>query len=141
MSLSLKIVTPTKIVFEDSDIESASFPTSDGEITILTDHIPIVTKIIPGEIIIRKKGKESSLITTEGFLKLESNNEILLLADYAVRSDEIEIAKVQEAKKKAEQAMKEKLSQKDFAIAEAELRRTLLELKVSQRRKNPTIKI
>lgn len=141
MSLSLKIVTPTKIVFEDAEIESASFPTSEGEITILTGHIPIVTKIIPGEITIRKKGKEHSLITTEGFLKLESNNEILLLADYAVRSDEIEIAKVQEAKKKAEQAMKEKLSQKDFAIAEAELRRTLLELKVSQRRKNPTIKI
>src|SRR4030042_5547807 len=133
--LKISIITPEKLVFEGDEIDSASFPTPDGEITILPHHIPLVTKIATGEIVIRKKGNEYSLVATDGFLKLTSDGVITVLADYAVRSEDIELAKVEEAKKKAEAAMKEKISQKDFAIAEAELRKTLLELKIAQKRR------
>lgn len=133
--LSLKIITPTKSVFEEDGIDSVTLPSVDGELTILPNHIPLVCKVVHGEITVRKSGKDQSLVTTEGFLKLNKKGEMLLLADYAVRSEEIEIEKVRLAKEKAEKAMKEKVSEKDFAIAEAELRRTLLELKISQKRR------
>jgi F-type H+-transporting ATPase subunit epsilon len=133
--LKLKIVTPERLVFTDSDLESVSIPTEKGEITVLPGHIPLVSKVVHGEIVARKKGKEESLVTTNGFLKLTSGGEVLILSDYAVRSDEVEIAKVEEAKKKAEAAMREKKSEKEFVIAEAELRKTLLELRVATKRK------
>lgn len=133
--LSLKIVTPEKLVFEDKDFDSVSVQTESGQITILPGHIPLVSKVAPGEITARKKGKETSLVTTDGFLNLNTRAEIMILADYAQRSEDIEIAKVLEAKKKAEEEMKEKKSEREFVLAEAELRKTLLELKVAQKRK------
>lgn len=133
--LRLKIVTPEKVIYEEGDFESVSIPTDSGEITILPGHIPLVSKVSPGEIVARKKAKDESLVTTKGFLKLNDVGEILVLADYAVRSEDVEEAKLLEAKKKAEEAMRDKGSQKEFAIAEAELRKTLLELKVAQKRK------
>ncbi len=136
-NLKIKVITPEKITFEDQDITSVTLPTAEGEITVLPNHIPLVTQLAPGEIRIKKAGKETSLVATQGFIKITAEGEITVLADYAIRSEEIEVAKVQEAKKKAEEAMKEKSSEKDFAIAEAELRRTLLELRVSQKRKSP----
>ncbi len=133
--LKIKVITPVKIIFEEENIRSVTLPTDSGEITILPNHIPLITKVAAGEMTIkRSNAKDESFVVTEGFLKLNKDGSITLLSDYAVRSDEIEIAKVEEAKKKAEAAMKEKLSDRDFAIAESELRRTLLELKVSRRR-------
>jgi F-type H+-transporting ATPase subunit epsilon len=134
--LTLKIVSPEKLVFQENDFDSITLPTENGEITILPGHIPLVAKIIPGEIVAKRRGKEVSLVTTDGFLKLNSHGEVFILADYAIRSEDVEITKVQEAKKRAEEMMKEKGSEKDFVIAEAELRKTLLELKVVQKRKS-----
>jgi F-type H+-transporting ATPase subunit epsilon len=136
--LTLKVITPENKIFEESEIESISFPTQEGEITVLPNHIPLLSQTMTGEVVIRKKGKDTSLVITEGFLKIDKSGNCLVLADYAIRSEDIEELKVTEAKKKAEESMKEKTSQKDFAIAEAELRRTLMELKVSQRRKQNT---
>jgi len=133
--LKLKIVTPEKLVFEEDEFTSVTLPTENGEITILPGHIPLVSKIAPGEIIAKKKSGEELLVTTKGFLRLNEKGEIFILSDYAVRSEDVEIAKVEEAKKRAEATMKEKVSEKEFALAEADLRRTLLELKVAHRKR------
>ncbi len=133
--LTLKIISPEKLVFEETGFDSITLPTQDGEITILPGHIPLISKVAPGEIVARQKDKSISLVTTDGFLKVNKEGILTVLSDYAIRSEDVEIAKVEEARKKAEAAMNEKKSERDFAIAEAELRRTLLELKVAQRRK------
>ncbi len=133
-NLTLKIVSPERKVFDESEYESITLPTENGEITVLPGHIPLIGKIIPGEIIARKLGIEDSLVTLNGFFKVNESGEVSILSDYAVRSSEVEIAKAEEAKKKAEEAMKEKKSDKEFVIAEAELRKTLLELKIAQKR-------
>ncbi len=133
--LTLKIVSPERLVFEEGDFESVTLPTPNGEITVLPGHIPLISKIAPGEITARRKDKSISLVTTDGFMKVTKDGILTVLSDYAIRSEDVEIAKVEEARKKAEAAMKEKKSERDFVIAEAELRRTLLELKVAQRRK------
>ncbi len=134
--LKLKISSPERKVFEDEELLSVTVPTANGEITILPGHIPLVSKVTHGEIVARKKDKEISLMTTEGFLKLSGDGEIEILSDYAERSEDIEIAKVEKAKKLAEETMREKKSEREFILAEAELRKTLLELKIAQKRRS-----
>lgn len=135
--LHLEIVTPEKLLYE-ADIDMVVVPGSEGELGLLPHHIPIFTKIKPGEIKIKNEGKVEYLAVTGGFLDF-SNKKATILADYAVHSDEIEIEAVREAKKRAEEAMKEKKSETDFAFAEAELRKAILQLKVAERRKKPRL--
>lgn len=136
--LSLKIVTPEKKLVEETELTSITIPTENGQITLLPGHIPLVSKVVYGEVIAKKTGHEMSFVTTNGFVKLNSTGETLLLVDYAVRSEDLEVAKIEEAKKKAIEAMKDKKSQTDFVIAEAELRKTLIELKVVNKKRQGT---
>lgn len=138
MNLILEIITPEKIVFKD-EIEKAIVPTVNGEIAILPQHIGIVTQVIPGELVIKKNDKSQSIVITEGFLEV-SNNHITILANYAISAESINVAKVEEAKKRAEKLIQEKATDRDFRIAEAELRKAILELKVAFKyRKRPTV--
>lgn len=132
-TLHLEIVTPERLIYSE-DVEMVIVPGSEGELGILPHHIPLFTKIKPGEIKIKIGGKEEFLAITGGFLDF-SNFKATILADYAVRSEEIELAQAEQAKKKAEEAMKEKKSDVDFAFAEAELRKAILQLKVAERKK------
>ena len=134
MTLHLEIITPEKIVYKE-DVDELIAPTVKGQISILTNHIGLLTQIEPGELIIKKGGREYFIAITGGFLEVKNNN-ISILADYAVRSEDIEVAKAEQAQKRAEKIMAEKVSEKDFAIAQSELRRSLLELKVAGRRKH-----
>lgn len=134
--MHLEIVTPEKIVYSE-EIESLSVPTPQGEITILPEHIALVTRITEGEMTIKAKNKTNVIAVTGGFLQIQ-DDKITLLADYAIRSDEINSQKALDAKKRAEEVLKRKredVSDKDFAMAESEMRRALLELKVSNRRR------
>lgn len=133
MTFSFEIVTPEKTVFKDT-ISEVIVPSVSGELSILPNHASLVTQITPGELTIKKDGKEYYLAVTGGFLEVH-NNIVTLLADYAVRSEEIEIAKVEEAQKKAEKAMMEKVSDQDFALAESQFKRTIIELKVANKRR------
>lgn len=133
MKLSLEIITPLKVVYKE-EVDELVVPTITGEITILPNHVPLLTKIVSGELIVKKGTALQSLAITGGFLEV-SKNKITILADYVVRSEDIETEKAEEARKRAEKLLQEKLEEKDFAKAEADLRRSLLELKVSKRRR------
>lgn len=131
MNIQLEIVTPTKLILKE-EIDQLTVPTTTGEITILPNHIPLLTRVQVGEMTIKKGAKTSHFAITGGFLEVK-DNVISLLADYAVRAEEIEVAKARQAQEAAQNAMKQKISQRDFAQAEADLRRSLLELKVARR--------
>lgn len=133
MTFSFEIITPEKVVFKD-DVDEVIIPTTTGEVTILPNHISLLTQIAPGELTIKKAGKDQYLAVTGGFLEV-AKNIVTLLADYAVRSEEIEVAKAQEAQKRAEKLMQEKTSDRDFAMAESQFKRALLELKVASKRR------
>lgn len=126
-----EIITPEKIVFKD-EIEEVSVPTDTGQISILPHHMDILSKIKPGEIMIKVKEKTTPLAITGGFLEVASNH-VTILADYAVKAEDIQIAKAEEAKKRAEKLMSEKMDEKDFRVAEFELRKALLELQVGNK--------
>ena len=133
MKLALDIITPVKVVLSE-EVDELTISTINGEISILPNHINLLTKITPGEMVIRKGSHTDLFAITGGFLEIV-NNHINVLADYAIHVDDIEIAKVEAAKERAQKAMKEKTTEEDFRVANAELAKSLLQLKVAHKRK------
>ncbi len=127
--LHLTLTTPEKVLI-DTEIDEIVVPTTTGELSILPHHVPLVTQIAPGILTIKSHGKEESLAIDGGFLQV-TEKEIRILADFAVHAREASSIKAEEARKAAEKAMKERKSDVNFAEAEAQLRRALLELKLS----------
>lgn len=137
MTFHFEIITPVRITFKD-EVKEITLPTKTGQITVLPNHVSLVAQVVPGELIIHKSSSIEYLGVTGGFLQV-SNNQVTLLADYAVRSEEIDVAKAVEAQKRAEQLMKdakEKSNDRDFAKAETEFIRAIMELKVAEKRKH-----
>lgn len=133
--MQLAVITPERIVFSE-DVGQVTAPTTTGQITILPHHIGLLTKIEAGELIIQKGENTRFLAVTDGFLEVEKDK-IKVLVDYAVRAEEVEAQQALEAQKRAEKKMKEaqeRKSQEDLVLAEGELRRAILELKVAKRR-------
>ncbi len=133
----LTVITPTKKVFSE-EIDELIVNTTSGQIGILPNHMPLVTSLLPGEMIMKIKGKEHHYAITGGFLEIGQEG-ITILADYAIQSEEIEVEKALEAKKRAEAVLKkseeEGISQRDFAAAEAELRKAVLQINVAHKRR------
>jgi len=133
MNLLLEIITPEKVIFKD-EVQEVVVPTGNGEIAILPNHINLLTQVSPGELIIKKGTGLQYLAITGGFLEV-SNNKISVLAEYAVKAQDIEVARAMEAKKRAEKVMSEKSTDNELRIAQAEMIKAILELKVATRHK------
>ncbi len=131
--LHLEIITPEKTVFTD-DVDTVIVPTAMGDVGVLPDHTPLFSKIIPGEVMVRKNSQQYFLAVAGGFLEVLDNN-VNVLAEYAIRAEDIEAIKVEEAKKRAEKLMSEKITRQEFVLAQAELQKALLELKVVRKRR------
>lgn len=131
----LEIVTPEKVVFKE-EIDELIVPTVNGEIAILPNHVNLLTQIDAGEMVIKVKKKEQVLAITGGFLQIQNNN-ITVLSDFAIRSEEIDAKQALEAQKRAEEMLKkskEDMSERDFAQVQADMRKAILELKVARKR-------
>lgn len=136
--LSLKVVSQERSLL-DASVDSVTAVTTQGTITILPGHIPLFTKLDTGELVFREEKKEHSIVISKGFLTLTDNNEITIMADTAVDEREISMQKAQEAMKQAQETLKVSEDQRERILAEASLRRALLEIKVAQRTKRTSI--
>lgn len=136
MPLSLKIVTPERVVYEDK-VDSVTAMTQMGEVTILSGHIPLVANLQAGELSVRKNGTEEFLVASTGFLEVRSGNEVVILADTAERVEELELEKIAEAKERARKLLEEKRNIDDVAFADAAamLERELARERVAIKRK------
>lgn len=134
MKLFLNVITPTKVVLSE-EIDELTIPTVNGEISILPNHIDLLTKITPGEMIIRRNNKIEPFAIAGGFLEI-SNNKINVLADLALHVDDIEVSKVEEAKQRAEKAMKEKDREIEFEQLQDDIRKATLQLKVVRKHRS-----
>lgn len=140
--LKFKIVTPEKTVYEN-DIFQVSVPTMEGEITILPHHIPLVSILKSGELKIKDKDGDNAIAVSGGFLEVRGDNEIVILADHAERAQEIDITKAEEARKRAEQQMKEVVNKQDvdYAKLQAVIDREMNKIRVAKKYKNlPQVK-
>lgn len=133
MNLYLSIITPEKSVYGD-EVSEVVVPTINGEIAILPNHVNLQSLVNPGELIIKKGTSQQYLAITGGFLEV-NNNKISILTPYAVRAQDIEIARAMEAKKRAEKIMSEKTTDNELRVAQGELIKAILELKVATKHK------
>ena len=131
-NIKLDIVTAERSVFSD-EVDEITAPGIEGQFTLLPNHAPFMTLLLPGELIIRKNREELPLAVTGGFLENHQNT-VTILADAAERVDEIDTARAEEAKKRAQEQITHGASQTDIAVAEASLRRSITRLKVAQRK-------
>jgi F-type H+-transporting ATPase subunit epsilon len=134
--MHLDVITPERTVLSD-EVDEILVPTPSGQIGILPHHINLVSQISQGEIIIKKKGKEQYFAITGGFLEV-ANGKISVIADYAAHAEDIDVEKALKAQKRAEEILKKDrnaISDRDFAVASAELQKSLLQLNIARRRK------
>jgi len=131
--MRLEIVTPEKKVYSD-EVDQVSLPTPNGEITVLPHHLPVVTQVKPGELKVKKKDKVSYLVTGTGFVEITGNS-VSVLTDLAEWSENIDEKAAEEAKRRAEEALKQKhtLTNEQFAQTAAALEKALASLKVKRR--------
>lgn len=131
--IKFEIVTIERVVYSD-EVDVVVAPGTEGQLAILPSHVPLMTTLQPGELMVRKDGEESYMFVSGGFLEVMANK-VTILADTAERADEIDAARAEEAKKRAEQRLESKPPDLDSARAEAALRRSMARLKVAERRR------
>ncbi len=136
--LKLKIITPEKLVLEDI-AEQVSLPTTLGEITVLPDHIPLVTGLKSGDIVAVIEGEHVPFAVVGGFLEVKTGadgmTEVAVLADFAEHVGELTNEKIEQAKQTSEE-MKQKMVNNevvDFEHFEAELERSLTRVRIADK--------
>jgi len=132
-TLKLEIVTPDAKVFSE-DVEMVTLPGVEGEMGIYPHHVPLMTQIVAGEIIARKGGQDYFLAIGEGFVEVTGDH-VAILADMAIRAENIDEAKAEEAKRRAEARLAENLGAEDSAMVQAALTHSLAQLKVKRRQR------
>lgn len=113
--INFKIVTPEKTVFEQV-IDQVTLPVTDGQVTIMPNHRSYIASLKSGEILLKSEGKEISLVTSGGFIEF-NDNVLILLADTAEAAEEIDLKRAEEARTRAEELKKEKVSMSDLEYA------------------------
>ncbi len=132
-SIRLDIVTAERVVYSE-DVDMIVAPGIEGQLGILPHHAPLMTTLQAGELQVRKGGEEFFLAISGGFLEVRPDR-VIVLADTAERAREIDIARAEEAKRRAEATLSLRAPEANAAQAEAALRRSLIRLKVAERRR------
>ena len=127
-TLKLKIVSPERVLLETL-AQSITLPTPDGQITLLPNHIPLVSQVSPGEMVVRAEGKEQFLYVSGGFVQVEQGGVVKLLADAAEHFTEINEDRAENARRRAKEALQAgNLSDLEYAATAAALERSLTRL-------------
>jgi F-type H+-transporting ATPase subunit epsilon len=135
MPIRLEIVTGERVVYAD-DVDSVVAPGSEGELGILPHHAALMTTLVPGELRVSKGGQDILMAVGGGFMEVLPHK-VTILADTAERAEEIDDARAEEARKRAQNRLADasKGEQIDVARAQAAMRRAVVRLKVAQKKK------
>jgi F-type H+-transporting ATPase subunit epsilon len=138
-NLKLDIVTAEGVVYSD-EVDVVVAPGIEGQLGILPHHAPLMTTLQPGELRVRKSGEKFSLAISGGFLEVRPDR-VIILADAAERAEEIDVRRAEEAKRRAEERLRQPTPEVDMAEAEAALHRALARLQVVEqiRRRKPKV--
>ncbi len=134
-SLKLDIVTAERVVYSE-EVDIVIAPGVEGQLGILPHHAPLMTILQAGELVVRKGAQEDSLAISGGFLEVRPDR-VIILADSAERAEEIDVARAEAARKRAEERLKEKVAGgvEEGQAAEAALRRATARLTVADKMK------
>jgi len=131
-TLNLEIVTPEGTAYSE-DVETVGLRSVEGQIGILPNHIRLMTQMVPGEMMVRKDGQTMFLAVGEGLVEV-THDRVAILTDMAVAAEAIDEAKAEEARRRAEAELHEKISAAELASVNAALARSLAQLRVKRRR-------
>jgi F-type H+-transporting ATPase subunit epsilon len=132
-TLKLEIVTPEAMVYSQ-DVDMVTLTSVEGQLGILPQHVPLMTQLVPGELIVRRGGHDEFLAVGEGLVEVTGKS-VSILTDMAVAADKINEAMVEEARQRAEARLREKISAEEIASVNASLARSLAQLQVKRRRR------
>ncbi len=137
MPIRCDIVTQERVVYSD-DVDMVVAPGADGVLGILPHHSPLLTTLQQGELIIRKIGREESFAIGGGILEVRPDK-VTVLADAAEHADEIDTARAEAARKRAEELLAQGLPPGSDRFAEIEnaLKRSNIRLRVGQKKRRP----
>src|SRR6478609_302049 len=130
-TLRLEIVTPEAKTYSE-DVDMVTLPGSEGEMGIYPQHVPLMTQVVAGEVIARKDGRDLFLAVGEGFVQI-TGERVAIMTDMAIRAENIDEAKAEEARRRAEARLAEKLDDEEAAMTAAALAHSLAQLKVKRR--------
>ena len=131
--LTVEIVTGERLVFTETGVDMVIAPGSDGTLGILPHHAPLITTLAQGELRVKKGDTEQSLVVFGGFMEV-TPSKVIVLADSAQRAEEIDVARAEAARRRAEETIAARAGELDLAKAELSLRRAAIRLQVGQRR-------
>jgi F-type H+-transporting ATPase subunit epsilon len=132
-TLKLEIVTPEALAFSD-DVEMVTLTGIEGEMGIYPEHMPVMTQLVAGEVTARKNGENIYLAVGDGFVQITARR-VAILTDMAVKADDIDEAKADEAQQKAQQRLGQKLGDEEAAMVQASLVHAVAQLKVKRSHK------
>jgi F-type H+-transporting ATPase subunit epsilon len=133
MSFYIEIMTPEKRFFS-GQIESLTVDTINGEMGVLSNHIPMVIAVKIGTIKMNYDGEMVEAALGDGFMEIK-NNRVIILADTAEWPHEIDINRAREAKERAEERLLRKINHVEYIRSKAAVNRALERLKVSKKLK------
>jgi F-type H+-transporting ATPase subunit epsilon len=132
-TMTLEIVTPQAIAFSEQ-VNIVTLPSADGEISVYPQHVRLITRLEPGEVIVHQNGQDRSLAIGEGLAEITADR-VAIITDMAIPADRIDEAKVEEARARAEARLREQISDEEVATVNASLARSLAQLQVKRRRR------
>ena len=134
MPLKVDIVTAERSVYSEEGVDEVVVPGIEGELTVLPQHAPLLTMIKPGVMRIVKGSNDIDMAITGGFLEVKDDR-VTILADAAERAEDIDVVRAEEARRRAERSLEERVSKVELVEAAAELQRSLIRLKAAERRR------
>ena len=126
-SVPFRIITPEKALF-DKEVLSITVPTESGEITVLPHHIPLISNVTSGDVLVKTAQGEEPFTVVSGILVVEPN-QVTLLADFAEHVDDRTDEHIQKAEARAIEIQNQILSGEEDAFFRAELERSLARIK------------
>ena len=133
-TLKLEIVTPDAVTYSE-EVEMVTLPGTEGEMGIYPQHVPLLTQVVPGEVVVRKDGRDAFLAIGEGFVEI-TGERVAIMTDMAIRAENIDEAKAEEARRRAEARLAEHVDDEESAIVSAALAHSLAQLKVKRRQQH-----
>ena len=130
-TLKLEIVTPEGQTYAEQ-VDMVTLPGVEGEMGIYPQHVPLLTQIVPGEISVRKEGRDYFLAVGEGFVEI-TGERVAVMTDMAIRAENIDEARAEEARRRAEERLAGRLDDEESAMVSAALAHSLAQLKVKRR--------
>ena len=130
-TLRLEIVTPEAKTYSE-EVDSVTLPAAEGEMGVFPNHVPLMAQVVAGEVLARKNGQNYFLAIGEGFVQI-TGDRVAIMTDMAIKAENIDEAKAEEARRRAEARLSEKLDDEEAAHVAAALAHSLAQLKVKRR--------